>query len=77
MANDRTDEAAHRADGGPPGRVRSVIMGRPSFTAICTKTRIARSAPKSRRAERRAMAVVKGFEPLEGLHPHTLSRRAP
>jgi hypothetical protein len=27
------------------------------------------------RSER--VAVVKGFEPLEGVNPHTLSRRAP
>jgi hypothetical protein len=35
---------------------------------MCTKVRIARPTPWSRRAIAVRLAVVKGFEPLEGLH---------
>ena len=76
MDDNRTAEVPlGRTGDRPTGTQRDQRRSR--FAAMCTKTRIARSAPKSHPGDFPCVAVVKGFEPLEGLHPHTLSRRAP
>ena len=80
MENARSDEAHVTVRVNRSAR-RSVIVRAARRRGRQAMINSAGGATKNARRLREeapgAVAVVKGFEPLEGLHPHTLSRRAP